>query len=281
MTHPLVDELLRDPPPDESDAARRERVRRALGSLDDPSAVLILWDGLASSIAAVIRQRGDHRGYRGTGRLRGHELSDLKLATELVLSAACTLRFERATAERARSAGTTRRQLDEEGRGSRWRTRFLLGGAGACVVAFAALLAFDLSAWLPLAFAGAGVLTSAEIVARVADKLPKRGGEAMRKRREEQWLTPDEVRQWLESRRDEALRDALGDDLDAAEVWVEHVRVRVSELPPAAVSVESRVAAEVRVDKPAAEEAEAMEASPLHVEEPAEASRLRVEESER
>lgn len=232
MSHPLVDELLRDPPPDESDTARRERVASALGSLDDPDAVLALWDGLVSALAAVIRQRSDHRGYRGTGRLRGHELSDLTLATELVLAAAVTLRFERAHAERARTAGTTRRELDEEGRGSRWRTRILLGGAGACVVAFGALLAFDLSAWLPLAFAGAGVLSSAEIVARVVDKLPKRGGEAMRERREAQGLTPDEVRRWLESRRDERLREELGADLDAAEVWVEHVRVRVSELPP-------------------------------------------------
>jgi hypothetical protein len=53
----------------------------------------------------------------------------------------------------------------------------------------------------------------------------------MRERREAQWLSPDEVRRWLESRRDEALRDALGADLDAAEVWVERIRVRVSELP--------------------------------------------------
>ena len=233
MRHPGVDELLRDPPPDESDSARRERVQDALGPLDDPAAVLGLWDGLIGAIADVIRQRGDHRGYRGTGRLRGHELSDLTLATELVLEAATTLRFERAVAERARSAGTTRRELDEEGRGSRWRTRLLLGGAGACVVAFGALLAFDLSAWLPIAFAGAGALSSAEIAARVVDKLPKRGGEAMRERREAQWLSPEEVRRWLESRRDEALREALGADLDAAEVWVERIRVRVSELPRA------------------------------------------------
>jgi hypothetical protein len=150
-----------------------------------------------------------------------------------VLAAAVTLRFERAHAAAVRTAGSTRRELDEEARGSRWRTRILLGGAGACVVAFGALLAFDLSAWLPLAFAGAGVLTSAELVARVVDKLPKRGGEAMRERREAQWLTPDEVRRWLESRRDEGLREELGADLDAAEVWVERVRVRVSELPPA------------------------------------------------
>jgi hypothetical protein len=55
MSHPLVDELLRDPPPDESDAARRERVQDALGALDDPDAVLALWDGLVSALAAVIR----------------------------------------------------------------------------------------------------------------------------------------------------------------------------------------------------------------------------------
>jgi hypothetical protein len=233
MRHPRVDELLRDPPPDESDAARRERVQDALGPLDDPAAVLALWDGLVSALVDVIRQRGDHRGYRGSGRLRGHELSDLTLATDLVLAAADALRFERAVAERDRTAGATRRELDEEGRGSRWRTRLLLGGAGACVVTFGALLAFDLSAWLPLAFAGAGVLTSAEIAARVVDKLPKRAGEAMRQRREAQWLSPEEVRRWLESRRDEALREALGADLDAAEVWVERIRVRVSELPRA------------------------------------------------
>ena len=55
----------------------------------------------------------------------------------------------------------------------------------------------------------------------------------MRERREAQWLSPEEVRRWLESRRDEALREALGADLDAAEVWIERVRVRVSELPRA------------------------------------------------
>ena len=55
----------------------------------------------------------------------------------------------------------------------------------------------------------------------------------MRQRREAQWLTPEEVRRWLASRRDEALREALGADLDAAEVWVERIRVRVSALPRA------------------------------------------------
>ena len=70
MRHPRVDELLHDPPLDEFDAARRERVQDALGPLDDPAAVLALWDGWVSALVDVIRHRGDYRGYRGSGRPR-------------------------------------------------------------------------------------------------------------------------------------------------------------------------------------------------------------------
>ncbi|MEZ4249342.1 MAG: hypothetical protein R3B99_14025 [Polyangiales bacterium] len=230
---------MREHPPDESDDARHTSVLAALGTLDEPHEVLALWDALVDALADVLRQRHSHHGYRGTGRLRGHELSDLTLAMEHVLEAACALRFERATLRRAAGVGASRRTVDEEARGSVWRTRLLLGGAAASAVAFGTLLTVDLTSWLPLAFAGATLLPAVEMTARVIDKLPKKRGDAMRRHREEQWLRPDEVRRFLEERRDDALEAALGTERDVGEGIVADVHARVSTRPP-----------RVRVDAP-------------------------------
>lgn len=253
MSHPVVEQLLREHPPDESDDARRASVLAALGTLDEPHEVLALWDALVEALADVLRQRHSHHGYRGTGRLRGHELSDLTLAMEHVLQAACALRFERATMRRAAGVGASRRTVDEEARGSVWRTRILLGGAAASVVAFGTLLTVDLTSWLPLAFAGATLLPAVEMTARVIDKLPKKRGDAMRRHREEQWLRPDEVRRFLEERRDDALEAALGTEKDVGEGIVAEVHARVSRPPRVRVDVPPDDGVATRADDRAAD----------------------------